>query len=91
MRAESSHPGTWKLYGDVSVNGKPAADHAHLFFLDGKTLNPLETGADDTAILLGTTVKMSADAAGLLNATFKTDAVKKDLVVGIATITVKTK
>lgn len=84
-------PGTSKLYGDVSVNGKPAADHAYLFLLDGKTLNPLKTGADDTAILQGTTVKMSADAAGLLNATFKTDAVKKDLVIGIATITVKTK
>jgi hypothetical protein len=34
---------------------------------------------------------MSADAAGLLNKTFNTDAVKAGLVVGIATITINTK
>ena len=34
---------------------------------------------------------ISADAAGLLNKTFKTDAVKAGLLVGIAKITVNTK
>ncbi|MEO6957221.1 MAG: hypothetical protein ABI137_10815 [Antricoccus sp.] len=82
-------PGTSKLYGDVSVNGAPAADHAFLFDLDGSTLQPLKTEGDK-AILQGTTVKMSADAAALLDATFKTEAVKKGLVIGIATITVST-
>jgi hypothetical protein len=84
-------PGTSKLYGDVSVNGKSAATHAFLFDLDGNTLKPLQTGADDTAILEGTRVLISADAADLLNKTFKTDAVKAGLLVGIAKITVNTK
>ncbi len=84
-------PGTSKLYGDVSVNGATAATHAYLFNLDGSTLKPLQTGSDGTAILAGTRVLMSPDAAGLLNKTFHTDAVKADLLVGIAKITVNTK
>jgi hypothetical protein len=36
-------------------------------------------------------VHISADAAGLLNTTFNTDAVADQLLVGIATITVNTK
>lgn len=84
-------PGTSKLFGDVSVNGTSAATHAFLFNLDGSTLKPLQTGADNTAILEGTRVLISADAAGLLNKTFNTDAVKAGLLVGIAKITVNTK
>ncbi|WP_241984731.1 hypothetical protein [Cryobacterium adonitolivorans] len=45
----------------------------------------------DNAILTGTTVHISADAAALLNTTFNTDAVADQLLVGIATITVNTK
>ncbi|MFC9872636.1 hypothetical protein [Nocardia salmonicida] len=84
-------PGTSLLYGDVSVNGAPAATHATLFRLDGSTLQPLQTGPDNTAILQGTRVLVSEDAAALLNKTFSTDAVKADLLVGIATITLNTK
>jgi hypothetical protein len=84
-------PGTSKLYGDVAVNGTSAATHALLFDLDGNTLKPLQTGANDTAILEGTRVLISTDAAGLLNKTFKTDAVKPGTLVGIAKITVNTK
>ncbi|MFD4444821.1 hypothetical protein ACFWPK_34100 [Nocardia sp. NPDC058519] len=84
-------PGTSLLYGDVSVNGTPAATHAVLFNLDGSTLQPLQTGADETAILQGTRVLVSEDAAALLNKTFNTDAVKAGLLVGIATITLNTK
>ena len=84
-------PGTSKLMGDVSVNGTSAAKGAVLFDLDGNTLKPLQTGADNTAILEGTRVLISADAAGLLNKTFKTDAVKPGTLVGIAKITVNTK
>ena len=42
------------------------------------------------AVLQGTTVKLSPEAAGLLNKTFSTDALKGGLVIGIATITVPT-
>ncbi|MFI7002025.1 hypothetical protein [Nocardia sp. NPDC050175] len=80
-------PGTSVLYGEVSVNGTPAATHALLFDLDGSTLKPLQAGADNTAILEGTRVLVSKDAAALLNKTFNTDAVKAGLLVGIATIT----
>jgi len=83
-------PGTSKLYGDVSVNGESAAKHAFIFSLDGRTLKPLQTKGDD-AILEGTKVMISDGAAGLLNDTFKTDAVKGGLLVGTATITIATK
>nr|WP_307857181.1 hypothetical protein [Pseudarthrobacter albicanus] len=83
-------PGTSKLYGDVAVNGTVAAKQAYIFNLDGSTLKPLAK-AGDTAILEGTRVLISDTAAGLLNKTFKTDAVKADMLVGIAKITVNTK
>ncbi|WP_440709260.1 hypothetical protein [Herbiconiux sp. YIM B11900] len=83
-------PGTSKLYGDVAANGESVVKQAFLFDLDGSTLKPLQTEGD-TAILEGTTVHVSADAADLLNATYKTDAVKEGLLVGVAKITVNTK
>jgi|SRR5450830_366642 len=83
-------PGTSKLYGDVAVNGTTAAKQAYIFNLDGSTLKPLQTSGD-TAILEGTRVLISDTAAGLLNKTFNTDAVKADMLVGIAKITVNTK
>ncbi|WP_248582394.1 hypothetical protein [Nocardioides sp. InS609-2] len=83
-------PGVSRVYGDVSVNGKVAVSNAFLFQLDGRTLQPLATEGS-TAILEGTKVMISDDAAGLLNDTFKTDAVKGGLLVGIAKITVNTK
>jgi hypothetical protein len=82
-------PGVSRVYGDVTVNGKVAVTNAFLFQLDGRTLQPLKTEGND-AILTGTKVEISADAAPLLNDTFKTDAVKPGLLVGIATITVDT-
>ena len=82
-------PGVSRVYGDVEVNGQPAASSAFLFQLDGRTLEPLKTEGTD-AILTGTKVFISPVAADLLNATFKTDAVTKDLLVGVATITVDT-
>ncbi|MGA9873980.1 MAG: hypothetical protein WBQ44_22940, partial [Rhodococcus sp. (in: high G+C Gram-positive bacteria)] len=50
-------PGTSLLTGTVSVNGEVAAEDAVIFDLDGRTLNPLATGPNDTAILQGTQVK----------------------------------
>jgi hypothetical protein len=83
-------PGKSVLTGKVTVDGKVAAESAPLFFLDGRTLKPLETGPDNTAVLEGTTVKLKAEAAELLNQTFGTDALQGGLVIGIAKITVNT-
>ncbi len=83
-------PGASVLTGKVRVDGEVAAESAPLFFLDGRTLNPLATGPNDTAILEGTTVKLKQEAADLLNTTFKVDALKAGLVIGVAKITVKT-
>jgi hypothetical protein len=80
-------PGTSRLTGTVTANGEVVGEDIFIFNLDGTTLNPLETGPNGEAILQGTTVKVSEDAATLLNDTFGTDAVTSDLVVGIATIT----
>ena len=82
-------PGVSRVYGDVTVNGKVAATSAYLFKLDGRTLKPL-AASGDTATLEGTKVEISPVAAPLLNDTFKTDAVKPGLLVGIAKITVNT-
>ena len=80
------NPGNSKLYGDVLVNGTVAVTQATLFDLHGGTLKALQLQGND-AILTGTTVHVSADAADLLNKTFNTTAVKAGLLVGVATIT----
>lgn len=82
-------PGTSTLTGTVSVDGKVAAESAPLFFLDGRTLKPLQTNQDaGTAVLQGTTVKLKQSAAELLDKTFGTDALKGGLEIGTAKITV---
>ncbi|WP_211232974.1 hypothetical protein [Solirubrobacter soli] len=83
-------PGKSVLTGKVTVDGKVAAESAPLFFLDGRTLKPLETNDNGTAVLEGTTVKLKQEAADLLNQTFGTDALKAGFVIGIAKITVNT-
>ena len=83
-------PGKSVLTGKVTVDGKVAAESAPLFFLDGRTLKPLETGANGTAILEGTTVKLKQEAADLLNQTFGVDALAGGFVIGVAKITVNT-
>jgi hypothetical protein len=79
------------LTGKVTANGKVAAESAPLFFLDGRTLKPLQTGPADTAILEGTTVSLTKEAADLLNKTYGTTALTPFFKVGIAKITVNTK
>jgi hypothetical protein len=83
-------PGRSVLTGTVTVDGKEAAKSAPLFFLDGRTLKPLEAKDNGTAVLEGTTVKLKQEAADLLNQTFGTDALEGGLVIGVATITVNT-
>jgi hypothetical protein len=77
------------LSGDVSLNGKSVVKGANLFRLDGSTLKPLFKDADGNAVLEGTTVYVSDDAAALLDKTFGTTAVTGKLEVGIAKITAK--
>jgi hypothetical protein len=53
-------PGKSILLGDVSVDGTEAAADAPLFFLDGRTLQPLRTNADGSkAVLEGTTLVLT--------------------------------
>src|SRR5215207_9503019 len=84
-------PGASVLTGKVTVDGEVAAESAPLFFLDGRTLDPLEAKDDGTAVLEGTTVKFKDESAQLLNDTFGVDALKGGLEVGVAKITVNTK
>jgi hypothetical protein len=84
-------PGKSVLTGKVTVDGKEAAADAPLFFLDGRTLKPLRTTDDGRAVLEGTTVKLKAEAAQLLNDTFGVDALQEGLVIGVAKITIATK
>ena len=83
-------PGASVLTGKVTVDGKEAAASAPLFFLDGRTLKPLEAKDNGTAVLEGTTVKFKDESAQLLNDTFGVDALKGGLEVGVAKITVNT-
>jgi len=83
-------PGESKLYGTVTANGEVAAEDAYLFNLYGGTLKPLQMEGSN-AVLEGTTVHISPDAAALLNQTFNTDAVQDEMLVGVAKITVATK
>jgi hypothetical protein len=73
------------LTGDVLVNGQSAAKGAKLFNLDGSTLKPITT-TDGVTKLTGTRVLLSGTAAGLLDKTFNTTAVKGGTLVGVATI-----
>lgn len=82
-------PGASVLTGKVTVDGAVAAESAPLFFLDGRTLQPLQAEGS-TAVLEGTTVKLKDEAAALLNDTFGTDALGGGLVIGVAKITVNT-
>ena len=84
-------PGKSVLTGKVEVDGEVAAESAPLFFLDGRTLEPLKTNENGTAVLEGTTVKLKAEAADLLNQTFGIQDLQEGMEIGEAKITVNTK
>ena len=84
-------PGTSRLTGTVTANGELVANDVFIFNLDGSTLKPLTTDSNGDAVLEGTRVLISSDAAALLNKTFNTDAVTDTLLVGIAKITAHAK
>lgn len=78
------------LTGDVSANGASVVKGAPLFFLDGRTLQPLQVNkAAGTAVLFGTTVSLTKEAADLLNKTYNTNALTEFFKVGTARITLK--
>ncbi|MDQ3241089.1 MAG: hypothetical protein M3Q43_06830 [Actinomycetota bacterium] len=83
------NPGNSKLTATVSANGEVAAEDAEVFFLDGTNLKPLQTKGNQ-AILKGTDVTLTEDAAELLNTTFEVDAFEKGLPIGEAKITLDT-
>lgn len=82
--------GKSEVFGDVSLNGKSVVKGAYLFFLDGRTLKPLDTtSAPGKGILFGTEVKLSKDAAALLDKTFNVTALDEFFPVGVARITLQ--
>jgi hypothetical protein len=85
------NPGTSLLTGKVTANGKVVAASAPLFTLDGRTLKPLQTGPNNTAILTGTKVYLTATSSALLDKTYNITALSSKTLVGVATITVNTK
>ena len=84
-------PGTSRLTGTVTANGTLVANDVFIFNLDGSTLKPLSMDENGDAVLEGTRVLISSDAAALLNKTFNTTAVTDTLLVGIAKITAHAK
>ena len=81
-------PGESMLTGKVTVDGKTAFESAPLFFLDGSTVNPLDTTSQPGfAVLEGTTVSLSKEAAEALNGVFGVKALSEFFKVGIAEIT----
>jgi hypothetical protein len=82
-------PGISHLTGTVTANGKLVGKNVYIFNLDGSTLKPLTKDAAGDAILEGTKVLVSPDAAALLDKTFGTTAVTNTTLVGVAKITVK--
>lgn len=82
-------PGTSTLTGKVTVDGQVAFPAAPLFFLDGRTLKPVSMQGTD-AIVEGTTVSLTKEAATALNGVFGTTALTPFFKVGVAKITVAT-
>ena len=82
-------PGDSELTGTVWANGEIAEEEVSLFFLDGRTLEPLRA-FDEGAVLEGTTVRLTQEAAELLNSTFGTDALEGGFEIGTAKIVVRT-
>ena len=84
-------PGTpARLFGDVAVDGAQAVASAPLFDLNGSTLEPLSTDSEGNAVLEGTEVLLSPEAADLLNQTFGVTALEGGLLIGTSTISVPT-
>ena len=82
-------PGESVLTGNVWVDGDKAVEGEKLFLLDGRTLQPVRT-IDSGAVLEGTTVRLTEEAASLLNDTFGTDALEQGLEIGVAKLVVRT-
>ncbi len=83
-------PGASILTGKVTVDGAVAFESAPLFFLDGSTVNPLDTTSKPGfGIVEGTTVSLTKEAADALNGVFGVTALTEFFPVGIAEITLE--
>lgn len=81
-------PGASVLTGKVTANGKLVAASAPLFFLNGRTLQPLQVDkSTNTAVLYGTKVYLTKTAADLLNKTYNITALSDQTLIGVAKIT----
>ena len=81
-------PGASMLTGKITVDGMVAFESAPLFFLDGSTVKPLDTTTSPgEAILAGTTVSLTKEAADALNGVFETTVLTEFFKVGVAEIT----
>jgi hypothetical protein len=78
-------PGESVLTGTVTVDGREVTPSAPLLFLDGRTLQPLQQSGG-TAVLSGTTVSLTEQAAELLGGVLQTDALSEFFPVGRAEI-----
>ena len=83
-------PGVSRVYGDVSVNGKTAVDQRLPVQARRQHPEAAEGRGFERRCSRAPRSQISEVAAPLLNDTFKTDAVKPGLPVGIAKITVAT-
>jgi hypothetical protein len=83
-------PGASVLTDTASLDGDVAAENAPLLSLDGRTLDPLQVNDNGTAVLEGTTVKLKAEAADLLNQTFGVADLQEGMTIGLAKLTVNT-
>jgi hypothetical protein len=81
-------PGASVLTDTASLDGD--AENAPLLSLDGRTLDPLQVNDNGTAVLEGTTVKLKAEAADLLNQTFGVADLQEGMTIGLAKLTVNT-
>ena len=83
-------PGKSVLTGKVTVDGKVAAESAPLFFLDGRTLKPLETGDNGTACSRARPSSSSRRPPTCSTRPSASTPSQAGLVIGVAKITVNT-
>ena len=78
------------LTGKVSVDGKVAAESAPLFFLDGRTLKPLEANRRRHGRARGHDGQAQGRGRGSPESDVQVDALQEGLVIGVAKITINT-
>ena len=78
---------TGKVTATAKGKTKVVGTSVPLFFLNGRTLQPLTKPTPTTAVLYGTKVYLTSGAAQLLDQTFGTNALTSSTLIGTAKIT----